>query len=225
MLFTKPILIEYSKPQIKGDEFMKKLIYVLPAVLLVVLSSCTSYNYYKAAINKTDLSSYHTFAWMPQAKADGKNQSNAMADNKIKDATTKSLLSKGLKLSQDTPDLIINYTLTTGQGSRTNLYASYPVYPFGYFGFGWGWGYRPYYYAYGAPFSYYGAVVAEKEHYKEGTLIIDLIDSRTHRIVWRGFGVGEVHKNNEKNIADLPKVVEGILDQLQIMNQVQGKAV
>ena len=201
---------------------MKKLIYVIPSVLLILFSSCTSYNYYKAAINKTDLSSYHTFAWMPQSKPNGKAQGNELADSKIKDATTKSLIAKGLKLSQNEPDLIINYTLTTGQGARTNYYITYP---YSYYGYGWGWGYRPYYYAYGLPFRYNGYIEVEKEHYKEGTLIIDLIDSRTHRIVWRGFGVGEVHKKNEKNIADLPKVVEGIIDQLQITNQVQAKNV
>ena len=56
----------------------------------------------------------------------------------------------------------------------------------------------------------------EQEHYKEGTLIIDLIDTRTRKIVWRGFGVGEVHNNPQKTIDDLPKVVNGVLDQLQL---------
>lgn len=87
---------------------------------------------------------------------------------------------------------------------------------FGWGGWGWGGFYRPYYYAYGAPFAYAGPTYAEKEHFKEGTLIIDLIDPHTRRIVWRGFGVGEVHKNPQKNVDDLPKVVAGVLDQLQL---------
>jgi hypothetical protein len=55
-----------------------------------------------------------------------------------------------------------------------------------------------------------------KENYQEGTLIIDLIDSHTHKIVWRGFGVGEAHNNTKKTIKDLPKVVAGVLDQLEV---------
>ena len=47
-------------------------------------------------------------------------------------------------------------------------------------------------------------------------MIIDLIDPHTRKIVWRGFGVGEVHHDPEKDIEDLPKVVDGILDQLQV---------
>ena len=204
---------------------MKRSIHLLlTVVLLSGLSACTSYNYYTAAINKTNLSAYHTFAWMPPSTSADKKMIGELADAKIKDAATGVLVSKGLRLSQGRPDLVVSYTTIVGTGSRTNYYSPYydPFYPgfglgFG-FGRGWGWGYRPYYYAYGAPFAYYGGLTyAEKEHYKEGTLIIDLIDTRTRRIVWRGFGVGEVHGNPQKNIDDLPKVVDGVLDQLQLM--------
>ena len=45
---------------------MKRIINLALIVLLLSgLSACTSYNYYIAAINKSNLSSYHTFAWMP----------------------------------------------------------------------------------------------------------------------------------------------------------------
>jgi len=203
---------------------MKTRIYLTAAALsLTVLSACTSYNYYTAAINKTNLTSYHTFAWMPQANNGDKAFNNDIADIKIKDGVTQSLVSKGLQINQKNPDLIVNYTLKVGQGARTNYYTpyygGYPGWGWG-FGWRWGWAYRPYYY-YGYPFAYDGVTYAEKEHYKEGTLIIDLVDTRTHKIVWRGFGVGEVHKNSQKNTDDLPKVVDGVLSQLQIYPQNQ----
>jgi len=203
---------------------MKKLIYLAVIVLILsALSACTSYNYYTAAINKTNLSGYHTFAWMPNANKGDKRMMGDQADAKIKDATTYALVSKGLRLSQGNPDLVVNYTRIVGRGSRTNYYSPYyggfyPGWGPGWgFGYGWGWGYRPYYYYGGYPFAYYGGLTyAEKEHYKEGTLIIDLVDPHSRKIVWRGFGVGEVHNNPQKDIDDLPKVVTGILDQLQL---------
>jgi hypothetical protein len=199
---------------------MKKLIYLaLTAFVLSALSSCTSYNYYQAAINKTNMSGYHTFAWMPPAKGSANTSPvSAASDIKIKDATTQALVAKGLKLSQGQPDLVISYTDIVGKGTRTNYYSPYWGGWGPGWGFGWGWGfYRPYY-AFGGPFSYYGGLTyAEKEHYKEGTLIIDLIDTHTRKIVWRGFGVGEVHHDPQKNVDDLPKVVDGILSQLQVM--------
>jgi hypothetical protein len=202
-----------------GGNIMKRFIYLAMMVFILSgLSGCTSYNYYIAAINKTNLSNYHTFAWMPSAKKSDKKMTNNLADSRIREAASNALISKGLQPNQRNPDLIVNYTSIVGRGTRINYYSPYydGFYPGWGFGGGWGWGYNPYFY-YGAPFDYYGGLTyAEKEHYKEGTLIIDLIDTRTHRIVWRGFGVGEVHKNPQKNIDDLPKVVNGILDQLHL---------
>jgi hypothetical protein len=203
---------------------MKRIIYLLMVTFaLSAIASCTSYNYYTAAINKTNMSGYHSFAWMPTASQGKNNMNNAssLADATIKDAATAALVQKGLRLNQQNPDLLVMYTTKVGLGTKTNYYTPYsnPWYGgfgFGYgFGWGWGWRYRPYYY-YGAPYGYYGGLTyAEKEHYKEGTLIIDLIDTRTRRVVWRGFGVGDAH-NTEKTIKDLPKVVDGIISQLNI---------
>jgi hypothetical protein len=102
-----------------------------------------------------------------------------------------------------------------GTGSKS-IYAS-TYYGTGYSGYyGYGWGYRPYYY-YGAPYAYYGGYTpVGKEHYKEGTIIIDLIDARTHKVVWRGYGVTEMNDDPKKNMKDLPKIVSGIIDQLDI---------
>jgi len=193
---------------------MKRLVFLAATVLLLSgLSACTSYNYYQAAINKTNMSGYHTFAWMPPAKSGNKTLGDA-ADMRVKEATTNALVAKGLQINQQHPDLVVNYTRIVGKGSYTTYYSPYAG---PYYGWGWGWGwYRPWY-AWGGPFSYYGDVTyAEQGHYKEGTLIIDLIDPHTRKIVWRGFGVGEVHNNPEKDIEDLPKVVDGIFDQLQL---------
>jgi hypothetical protein len=205
---------------------MKRLVYIFIAVsILSGLSACTSYNYYTAAINKTNLSAYHTFAWIPNASNGDKRMNSDVADAKIREAATMALQQKGLRLSQSRPDLVVSYMTKVGTGTKTDYYYGgfYPGWGgwgpgwgvgFGWGGWGWrgawGWGYP--YYGYGT----YAAEYADKEHYKEGTLIIDLVDTRTHKIVWRGFGVGEVHHNPQKTIDDLPKVVDGVLAQLQL---------
>ena len=204
---------------------MKKWVFFALAALM--LSACsTRYNYYVAALNRTNLSGYRTFAWMPPGGG-APSANNMAADAKIKDATTQALTQKGLNLQQRDPDLLISYSSVVGRGSRTNYYPMYAGGGWGGFGglgwggYGWGglgWGgwYRPYYYAYGAPFSYYMGTQVQKEHYKEGTLIVDLIDRRSKQVVWRGFGVGEVHKDHQKDVEDLPKVVAGIFEQLSL---------
>lgn len=202
---------------------MKTLLNLLLATLLVAgISSCRSYNYYTAGLNKTNMSRYRSFAWVaPQTN--NKSPLSSVANQKVRDAAVASLSAKGLQLQQNDPDLLVTYTATVGLGSKT-VYA--PLYRGGYYGglgygwgpgWGWGWGYgwgwaRPYWAYPGV--GYYEPI--DKEHYKEGTVIIDLIDNRTHKIVWRGFGVGEAHHNREKDVDDLPKVVDGIISQLQV---------
>lgn len=198
------------------------------ALIISGLSSCTTYNYFEAGLNRTNLSNYRSFAWMPTGgnANNAGNNSNMVADAKIKDAATSALVEKGLRLQQNEPDLIISYSRQVGRGTR-QVYSSnygwggYPGWGmgFGWGGFGgwggWGYGYRPYYYAYGAPFAY-ADVNLGKEHYKEGTIVIDLIDRRTRQVVWRGFGVGEAHRDPQKDVEDLPKVVVGVLNQLSL---------
>jgi hypothetical protein len=196
---------------------MKTSFYLALLTLFIAgLTSCSSYNYYTAGLNKTNMSQYRSFAWLPPQEQANSNRVNSAVDLKIKDAAVASLSSKGLRLRTNNPDLLVTYTATVGRGSKTVYTPTYygtGVYPG--WGWGWGWAYRPYYY--GAPFVYYGGDTATgKEHYKEGTIIIDLIDTHTKRVVWRGYGVGEVHKNPQKNIDDLPKVVDGIIGQLQL---------
>jgi hypothetical protein len=212
---------------------MRRLIFGLLVIYFIAsLSACTSYDYYVAGLNRTNLSKYRTFAWMPAGHNNDKANTNMAADAKIKDAATSSLVNKGLTLSQRDPDLIVSYSSVVGTGTRTYyypMYGGYPGYGFGYGGFGYGgwggWGgyYRPYYYAYGAPFMYGGMGISQ-DHYKEGTLIIDLIDRRSKQIVWRGFGVGEVHRNHQKDIDALPEVVAGVLDQLSLAPSIAAPA-
>ena len=79
---------------------MKKLMYPLLVLFIISgLSACTSYNYYTAGLNKTNMSGYHSFAWMPMTNHGNKApKSNDEADARIKDAATTALEAKGLTL-------------------------------------------------------------------------------------------------------------------------------
>src|SRR6202012_5876609 len=118
---------------------MKKLIPLAAALFLLCgLSACTSYNYYQAAINKTNMSGYHSFAWMPPSRSAGRNTAD-MADMKVKEATVAALQAKGLQVNQQHPDLIVNYTRVVGTGSYTTYYSPYYG-GWGGWGLCWGWG-------------------------------------------------------------------------------------
>ncbi|MFA6084902.1 DUF4136 domain-containing protein [Mucilaginibacter sp.] len=203
---------------------MKKYVHLMLAVMFIsALSACSSYNYYTAAANKTNLTKYRTFAWAAQKTNPNKQWRplNEIGNGKIQEAVKVALTQKGLTLEQQNPDLLVSYATVTGRGTKTEYYSPYYGYGgfggwgFGYggfyrpWGFGWGWGW-PGYYGGG-----YGYGYGQKVHYKEGTIIIDLIDTKTNTIVWRGYGVGELH-NPKQTMKDIPKVVDGILKQLEL---------
>jgi hypothetical protein len=45
--------------------------------------------------------------------------------------------------------------------------------------------------------------------------VIDLIDRRSRKVIWRGYGIGEVD-NPAQAVNDIPKVVDGILSKLPL---------
>ncbi|TWR24516.1 DUF4136 domain-containing protein [Mucilaginibacter achroorhodeus] len=197
---------------------MKKYIYLVLVVAFVsTLSACSSYNYYTAAANKTNLSGYRTFALTGPMQSPNKQWRplNEIGNGRIQEATKEALIAKGLVPQQQNPDLLVRYATVTGRGTKWETY--YPYYGGGWgWGYGWGWGgfYRPW--GWGGYYGgLYGPGYTQKVQYKEGTIIIDLIDARTQQIVWRGYGVGEL-QNPKRTMNDIPKVVDGIIKQLNL---------
>ncbi len=219
---------------------MKKISYILLITFIAAAwSACTSYNYYKAGANQLNVRQYHTFALAPQGNANtkmppinsamprqlnyinnNKYYNNPAADNRIKEATIATLTGKGLTYAANgQADLLVQYSTMVDRGTRNGY--SYPYYG-GYYGgfyggFGWGYGWRPFWGGYwGGPWGGYGYGYPVQEHFKEGVITVDLIDARTRRVIWRGFGTGELHRNPQKSIDDIPKVIDGMFKQLPV---------
>ena len=194
---------------------------MLAAMFVSVLSACSSYNYYTAAANKTNLSQYRTFALAPPQKNPNKQWRplDEIGNGKLQEAIKQALPQKGLRYENQNPDLLVTYATVTGRGTKIQYSSPYYGMYGGWGGWGYGGWYRPYFYGgwgwpyYGGGFGGYG--YSRKVAYKEGTIIIDLIDSRTNTIVWRGYGVGEL-QNPKQTMHDIPKVVQGIIKQLEL---------
>ncbi len=223
---------------------MKKFSFIAVFILIALAwSACTSYNYYKAGATHLNVRQYRSFTLVPEGNANtamppinspvphqlnyinnNKYYNNPAAADRIKQATIAALTAKGLTYSANgNADLLVQYSTTVDRGTRNGY--SYPYYGGFYSGWGWGYGWRPFwggwggYGGWGGPWGYggyggYGYPV--REHFKEGVLTIDLIDARTRRVVWRGFGTGELKRNPEKAINDIPKEVEGMFKQLPV---------
>lgn len=189
----------------------------LPVVLAILLfTGCSPYRYYAVQSDRITLSNYRTFAWLPPTDTSKKLKISDIADERIRENVTATLEAKGLVLRAQRPDLLIRYEVELKDRVKA-LYE--PVYIYSYHNH-----YpviiryhnrRNLYYTYNEPFPVYVGSDVVTVPYKEGTLIIDLIDRRAQKVIWRGYALGEVD-NPQKAIGDIPEVVAGILNKLQL---------
>ena len=189
------------------------MLVVVLAVL--VLSSCSSYNYYSLNNSKTDISKYHTYAWVRGNESKLEDYyKNDIAEDKIIDAASAALNAHGLNYDAKKPDLLIRYTAVVDSKSRTindPVYYQYPsrlVPRVAYYR-----GRQYYYYQYVTPFPVYVGSEQRQEQFEEGNIVIDLIDRNTSKVVWRGVAKGEVN-NPERAVNDIPKVVTKLLNKI-----------
>ncbi|BAU55065.1 DUF4136 domain-containing protein [Mucilaginibacter gotjawali] len=195
---------------------MKNLIKVYFLLLLVYsLSGCSGYQYYAVQSTGATFAKYHTFAWLPSTDTAKTNGYTDITDEKIKEVATENLESRGLLLKAGRPDLLVRYSIAINNKVK---YYNNPVYIYngGYYpGIARYRHGRYYYFTYRQPLPVYVGSEIEQVPYKEGTLIIDLIDRKTRHVIWRGYGRGEI-ENPEKAIHDIPEVVGGIINKLPL---------
>lgn len=141
------------------------LISVLSGLLLVGCSpELQVYSDYDRSAN---MEAYQTFGWLADDLIEARNNPlyyNELNDKRIKTAVAEQLQSRGYTYRADKPQLLIHYHIIVEDKTvmRTD--------PYGY---------------------YYGPYWTRSEtmvyEFREGTLIIDLMDAATNNLVWRGW--------------------------------------
>lgn len=140
----------------------------------LLLPACTSVPVKSDYDQEAAFAEYHTVAWLPRDKDLAVSKSlRSLVDVRIKRAIRRTLEAKGHRfIEQGAPDLYVTYHLAIRD--RTT------VTPEHYSGFGQ------------TP----GATL-NIQTYREGTLVIDLIDRAEQHLVWRGWAVGAVARSDQ----------------------------
>ncbi|WP_338872455.1 DUF4136 domain-containing protein [Spirosoma sp. SC4-14] len=132
--------------------------------------------------NRVDFSKYKTYAWMDSDVKAGQNPVyyNSLATESVENTMNGVLSNKGLQEVNANPDLLIGYHFFVEDKTRTVAAPSSPIYG-PYMGWGrWGWrGWMPGWWG-------WGGQQYVQQQYKAGTLVVDMVDTRTHKLVWRG---------------------------------------
>jgi hypothetical protein len=126
---------------------------------------------------------FKTYAWTAGTPA-----SNPFAEEQIHAAVNAQLAEKGMTESASAPDVIVATHVATHEKQEVVANG---------FGFGPWWGYGP---------------AATVETYVKGTLIVDLYDARTKKMVWRGVATTTVSDKPSKNTEKIDKAVEHMFE-------------
>lgn len=147
-----------------------------------------------------DLSAYSTFDWGLKANVEeGKNPLlyNELNDKRIKLAVQEHLAAHGYRLTCDGPDLLLHYHIVLDDQSVVTT--------------------EPLGYRYGA---YWTRMQTNVYSYREGTLILDLMDTKTNHLVWRGWAVTAIdHVNPEKVEPFIQTAVERIFKKFPALDR------
>lgn len=132
-----------------------------------------------------------------------KDKSGAVSDlnkNRIIQAVKSEMFKKGFIENKTNPDLLINLTTLIADKKSVTSNTNYYNYGGYYRPYGWGNGYL------GSTTTY------NVYEYKDGSLIIDLIDVNSNQLLWQGIGNKEIDspsKNPEKTISEaVAKIME-----------------
>lgn len=160
----------------------------------------------------TDFSNYSSYAFLPsQDTIRNSAYDNAYVNEVVIDEINQNMREENYRLERNQPDLLVYYHLMFDEEMAVNaspVYTNYSYYRPGYY-------VGPYFrnYMYNNYFTVprVAGTGIEQVPYREGTIVIDLIDRRTNEIVWRGRADDVVNPDNLEQ--ELRSYVDAIFEQ------------
>src|SRR6202521_2752747 len=131
----------------------------------------------------TDFSQYKTYSWESVQTQD------QLWVDRIREAVNAALAAKGwTQVPSGGNVAVVAIEMTRNRQTLDTFYNG--------FGRGWRWG------------GGFGDATTTVENYKVGTLVVDLFDANSKKLVWRGSSSGTLSDKSDKNIKELDKGVQ-----------------
>ena len=166
---------------------LQRIVFVLMAMMGLFAIAAPAQQVKTDYDRSANFGQYKTYSW-EQVKT-----KEALDVDRIKSAVSAALAAKGWTQVESGGDVsIIALEMTQNQQTLNTFYD----------GFGGGWGWR----RFGG--GGFGEATTTTETYTVGTLVVDLYDTKTKQLLWRGSSSDTLSKSSNKNIKNLDKGVE-----------------
>ncbi len=186
-----------------------KLLVVLPAGFLI--AGCSNPVYVQKD-DTADLNNYHTYMWVDTRASENDNSARAMAyaDISVHNAVNSELNKLGWREVSNDPDALISYDILV---ERSTEQRSEPVYS------------RPFTRMYFNPYTrrwstiYYPSQFYGYDNYevpvKEGTITVNVTDSKSDKIVWQGWTTENMNYSRLTN-TEINRSVRNIFNKFDV---------
>jgi hypothetical protein len=171
------------------EKLMKNQHKIFASIAIVLLAATASFaQQVKTDYDRsTDFSQYKTYSW---EKVQTQDQ---LWVDRIKGAVDAALAAKGwTQVPSGGNASIVAIEMTRNQQTLDTFYSG--------FGGGWRWG------------GGLGDATTTVDTYKVGTLVVDLFDANSKKLVWRGSSSDTLSDKSDKNIKNLDKGVQKMFD-------------
>jgi hypothetical protein len=161
---------------------MKRLSLLILFLQGIILGSCGPSLQVRSDYDKrVDFSKYKTYELFNGTG----NHISSLNQDRILQAVRQEMQKKGFSEDSVHPDLLVNTSAIVKTGTEVSANTNY----YGYGGAG-----RPYYWNTGMSSS---TTTYDVTHYKEGSLIIDVVDASTKKLVWQGVGDSRIDQSTK----------------------------
>ncbi len=166
---------------------LQRAVFVLMGMMLLFACKSSAQQVKTDYDRSTNFAQYKTYSW-EQVKT-----KDTLDVDRIKAAVNAALAAKGWTQVDSGGDVSVVAVEMTHDQQTLNTF---------YDGFGGGWGWR----RFGG--GGFGNATTTTETYKVGTLVVDLFDTKTKQLIWRGSSSDTLSNNSDKNIKNLDKGAE-----------------
>lgn len=173
---------------------------ILVGLAVLALSACSSMKSAWDYDPSTSFTQYKTFAWVTKKTNDAGYHLDGLMDQRVREAVNTQLVAKGMTLvDAKDADVLVNYLTKVDKKINVDTFnTNYGYNP--YYGPGWGFG---------------GNMQTQTtvREYEVGTLIIDIVDNKTDKLVWRGSVADTIRDKNtpEERVEVVNNAISSVL--------------
>jgi hypothetical protein len=169
------------------------------------LSACSSTKITSDFDKAADFTEYKDFHYLGWAK-DSDQILNDLDKTRIENAFANEFARRGIKfVDQSEADATVSLFIVVDQKTSTTAYTDH------YGGMGYGYGYPTWGWGGGMSTTRY-----QEYDYLDGTLVVDVFDAESKKLVWQGVASGTINENTKNREDRINRVAAAIMDQYPV---------